>query len=373
MKTLLVLFVLLLGSSFTQNLVNPPETKRKIQIAILFDTSNSMDGLIDQAKTRIWSIVNTVSTLAYNNQPPEMEIALYEYGNNGLSEKDGFVRQISAFTTDLDDISSKLFALSTNGGNEFCGTVIQKSMNELLWSQDPRDMKLIYIAGNEPFNQGTIDYKETCKKAAEKGIYVSTIYCGSEGDGITNLWKDGAEIGKGKYLNIDSNKKIHYISTPYDDSIKKLNEALNSTYVPYGDQGRYKKEAQVMQDSNAKSMAEENMVERALSKSSGAYKNSGWDLIDYVGDDLSKLKSISEKDLPKQMQGKSLEENMKFLQMNKNKRNLIQNEIQELAQKRTAYIQKNASNSQEENDDFGAAVSASIMNFAKEKNYQKIK
>jgi hypothetical protein len=32
-----------------------------VQLAILLDTSNSMDGLIDQAKSQLWKIVNEMS------------------------------------------------------------------------------------------------------------------------------------------------------------------------------------------------------------------------------------------------------------------------------------------------------------------------
>jgi hypothetical protein len=35
------------------------EAENRIQIAILLDTSSSMDGLIDQAKTQLWKVVNT--------------------------------------------------------------------------------------------------------------------------------------------------------------------------------------------------------------------------------------------------------------------------------------------------------------------------
>ena len=61
--------------------------ENKIQVALLLDTSNSMDGLIDQAKSRLWNIVNTLTTLKYNGQAPQVEIALYEYGNNGLRDE----------------------------------------------------------------------------------------------------------------------------------------------------------------------------------------------------------------------------------------------------------------------------------------------
>jgi len=63
-----------------------PNSQRKIQVAILFDTSNSMDGLIDQAKSRIWTIINDLSGLRHQGQVPTIEIALYDYGNSSLIE-----------------------------------------------------------------------------------------------------------------------------------------------------------------------------------------------------------------------------------------------------------------------------------------------
>jgi len=62
-KSLLISTIILLSITSNQGQTNittttPPEIKKKVQVAILFDTSNSMDGLIDQAKSRIWSIVN---------------------------------------------------------------------------------------------------------------------------------------------------------------------------------------------------------------------------------------------------------------------------------------------------------------------------
>ena len=41
-----------------------------------------------------------------------------------LESSDGFVRQVLAFNSDLDEISEKLFSLTTNGGKEYCGQVI---------------------------------------------------------------------------------------------------------------------------------------------------------------------------------------------------------------------------------------------------------
>jgi hypothetical protein len=52
--------------------VNPPaaETGHKVQIDLLLDTSNSMDGLIDQAKSQLWKVVNTFIDARRDGVPP---------------------------------------------------------------------------------------------------------------------------------------------------------------------------------------------------------------------------------------------------------------------------------------------------------------
>ena len=41
-----------------------------VQIAILLDTSNSMDGLIGQAKTQLWNVVNEFVRAKKDGRPP---------------------------------------------------------------------------------------------------------------------------------------------------------------------------------------------------------------------------------------------------------------------------------------------------------------
>jgi hypothetical protein len=91
MKKFVSLLVVTLVSSLLTAQINP--LKRKVQLVILFDTSNSMDGLIDQAKSRIWAIVNEASGLKYFGETPSLEIAMYDYGNDGLSASTNYIRQ----------------------------------------------------------------------------------------------------------------------------------------------------------------------------------------------------------------------------------------------------------------------------------------
>ena len=51
---------------------NKTNHRTKIQVAILLDTSSSMDGLIEQTKSRLWNIVNTLTTLKYRGENPQI-------------------------------------------------------------------------------------------------------------------------------------------------------------------------------------------------------------------------------------------------------------------------------------------------------------
>lgn len=91
-----------------------------IQIAILLDSSNSMDGLIRQTKEQIWNIVNEVSRANKHDQDITMQVALYEYGKSTLPVQTGYMQMLSPLTNDLDFLSERLFALKTKGGIRVC-------------------------------------------------------------------------------------------------------------------------------------------------------------------------------------------------------------------------------------------------------------
>jgi hypothetical protein len=351
-----------------QPLIAADESDGKIQVALLLDTSNSMDGLIDQAKSRLWNIVNTLTTLKYEGKTPSIEIALYEYGNDGLGSASDYIRQVTPLTTDLDLISEKLFSLRTNGGSEYCGAVIKDATQKLTWNDGKKSMKLIYISGNEPFNQGNMHYKEAISEALKKGIYINTIFCGNHHEGIQSFWKDGADVGQGKYFNIDSNAKVIYIATPYDDQITKCNTRLNTTYIGYGSKGVEKKRSQEVEDANAQSISGANFAERSVSKSKEVYKNESWDLVDKAKKDAKVLEEIKKEELPKELQGKTKEELKTFVAEKAKEREAIQKEMADLAKKRQKYIDDEAAKTKSQ-DDLGNAISVSIVSLAKTKGY----
>src|SRR4051812_3402369 len=126
-------------------LKSPP--RPTVQIALLLDTSNSMDGLIGQAKTQLWTVVNEFVKARRDGRPPVIQVALFEYGKQSLSANEGFVRMILPLTDDLDKVSEVLFALKTNGGEEYCGWVIREAANRLEWGRSDDVYKAVFIAG----------------------------------------------------------------------------------------------------------------------------------------------------------------------------------------------------------------------------------
>jgi len=356
-----------------QNVDKSSEIKikeNKIQVALLLDTSNSMDGLIDQAKSRLWNIVNTLTTLKYNGKAPQVEIALYEYGNDGLRDEN-YIRQVTPLTQDLDLVSEKLFALRTNGGSEYCGAVIRDASMNLKWDENNQSMKLIYIAGNEPFDQGKISYKEVIPTAKRKNIYTNTIFCGSRDEGIQTFWQNGASLGEGKYFNIDSDQKVIYIETPYDVRISECNTKLNDTYIYYGSHGSEFKNKQMLQDKNAEVQSVSNAVERTVAKSKkNAYKNDHWDLVDRAEKDVNFMSDVKAEELPAELKGKSKEEIKKAVAEKSAEREKIQKEIEVLSKKRQDFIDaemKKRGNS--EADDLGKAIERSVLELAKKNGY----
>ncbi len=314
------------------------QDKPVIQLAILLDTSNSMDGLINQAKSQIWKIVNELATAKRGGKQPELFVALYEYGNDGLPAEKGHIRLVLPLTRDLDKVSEELFALQTNGGSEYCGQVIDVATRELAWSKNPKDLKVIVIAGNEPFDQGTVDFRKSCKAAITAGVIINTIHCGSDAEGQKGYWKDGALLADGQYMFIDSNQAVAHVDAPQDAEIARLGVELNETYIPYGNAGVEASERQAVQDSNAVSVAQGSSVNQAVFKASANYRNEAWDLVDAVKSNSVKLDEVKESDLPEEMRKLSPAERKSYLEQRDKKRGEIQEKIRKLDDERKKFV-----------------------------------
>ena len=316
----------------------PKAPKPLIQVALLLDTSNSMDGLIGQAKAQLWTFVNEFAPLRRDGLAPELQVALFEYGKSSIPAGEGHLRMVLPFTTDLDRVSEQLFALTTRGGDEYCGLAIQSATGSLAWSADPRDLRVIFIAGNEPFTQGAVDYRGSCTRALQKGIQVNTLFCGPEREGVDTKWADGARLGGGAYMAIDQNRQAVHIPSPLDGEIEKLGLELNKTYIPLGSAGKLGLANQAAQDANAASAGTGSVSQRRKAKSSGFYRADAWDLIDAEKSGQKKLETVDRQDLPEEMRSMTQAQARAYVDAKAKARAELQARIQKLSAEREKFV-----------------------------------
>lgn len=318
---------------------SPAHPHKKVQVAVLLDVSNSMDGLIGQAKAQLWNMVSVLGKATCNDVTPAIEIALYEYGRPTNDARAGFVKQINCFTSDLDEVSRNLFKLTTNGGSEYCGHVMFTSLTSLNWDSNPDNYKVIFIAGNEDFLQGDISYTRACNEAMKKGVTINTIYCGDRNQGIREHWNLGGECGTGSFTSINQNAEMVDIPTPYDTVLFTLNNRLNGTYIGYGQAGRaaYSKQAEV--DKLNYSMNKSAAAKRVSVKGKKeVYNNSSWDLVDASAQDPSIVEKVDLNTLPDHLKSKSRVEIQQIVKAKSDERTTIQKEIAAVSVKRDAFI-----------------------------------
>ncbi len=308
----------------------------RVDLAICLDTSGSMNGLIDSARAKIWDIV---SDLATAKPAPKLRVALLTYGNDGLTQENGWTNVEADLTEDLDTVSQKLFALTTNGGTEYVGRVVDRATKALTWTPGDKALKIIVVAGNESADQDQqVKYQEASRRAIEKGILVNSIYCGPIGDNLAPAWKEVSQLADGQFAAIDQDKGTVIVQTPFDDQLLSLNGALNATYVPYGDRGEWGAGNQVRQDANAVGVSSAVAAQRCTAKGSSCYSNSQWDLVDASAAADFKLESVEAKDLPEAMRSMSVDERRAYVESRRQERARVQKEIQEVSAKRARFV-----------------------------------
>jgi len=311
---------------------------RHVDLVICLDTSGSMQGLIESAKTKLWAVVNELATA---RPRPVLRVGLYQYGGSRLDPKAGWVEKMCDLTDDLDTVYGKLFALTAGGSTEYVARVIRSGTLEQKWSGESNALRIIFVAGNETAHQDKqYKLKDVCAAAAAKGIIINTIYCGQEAEGRSTGWADAARWADGRYAAIDQNGGTVTITTPHDKKLAQLGTELNKTYVAYGANGRGGADNQMLQDGNAAKLGVAVAAERAAGKANGLYRNSRWDLVDALKENKVDLAKVKAEELPEEMRKMNPEQRKAHVEKQARRRAELQTEIQSLNAKRGAYVKE---------------------------------
>jgi hypothetical protein len=316
----------------------PDGETRPIDLVICLDTSGSMQDLINSARGRIWDIVNK---LAKASPTPRLRVGLLSYGSpNGSTAEQGWIVLQTDLTDDLDALYAKLMALTTDGGDEFVGWVIGDAVQRMSWSADTDALRLVYVAGNESADQAVEqrNFRYVAEQASEKDIIINSIYGGSREQGIQEQWDLLAQHGSGAYFAIDMESGTVQIATPFDSTLELLNDELNGTYIPYGEEGPDALANVLAQDINARLLGSQSCGSRIAAKGCAIYTTASWDLVDAVGQEGFLLADVSPADLAEPLRSMTLEERRRYIKGMTAVRDAVQSEIQDVNANREAFL-----------------------------------
>lgn len=318
----------------------PDADRCPVDLVICLDTSGSMTALLDSARGRLWDVVND---LAKARPTPSLRVGLLTYGSpsRARAAEGWVVRQID-LTSDLDSVYGRMMAMTTEGGEEYVGWVLNEALKTMSWSSDPRALKLIFVAGNESADQGAehFNFRYVSEQARSRGITINAIYAGNRPQGIQEKWQEVAKHGGGSFSAIDMHCGTIQISTPQDSILLQLNLELNATYIPYGERGEAGAANQAEQDRNAEAMGPQAASSRALAKGGRLYSNAVWDLVDAAQGKDFDWASLESEDLPANMRSMSVSERQAYVEAKRVARAEIQKKIQEVSGAREAFLKQ---------------------------------
>ena len=149
-------------------------------------------------------------------------------------------------------------------------------------------------------------YKKACELLASKGIIVHSLYWQSytlpkELFG----WREISALTGGQFFTVDVSYNETASDTGFDsEKLMELNQALNRTYVYYGNLGKLRYKMMEEQDRKIYEESNRGFRYRMMYKVSPKYqkKNSAWDLVDFSDKAFLELKDFEPKQLPDSIQ-----------------------------------------------------------------------
>ena len=228
-----VAFVAATSHSCLAKTATANETKPRIEVCFVLDTTGSMGGLIEGAKQKIWSIANEMISA---KPAPELKLGLIGYRDRG----DEYVVKSFQLTDDIDSIYGHLRDFKAEGGGdepESVNEALAEAIEKMPWSQDRKVLKIIFLVGDAPPHLDYADgpkYPELCRIAAKKDLIINTVQCGNIAE-TTPIWKEIAKLSEGSYAAIAQSGGVAVIATPMDDELARLNKKIGATLIPYGD------------------------------------------------------------------------------------------------------------------------------------------
>lgn len=334
----------------------------RIEVAFVLDTTGSMEGLIDGAKRKIWTIANTIVDI----QPDaDIRMALIGYRDRG----DDYVIKSFDMSKDLQALYGNLTRFEADGGGdepEAVNEALNTAVSKLTWSDKQGTRKIVFLVGDAPPHmdyKGERKYPEIIADARKENILINTVQAGNSAE-TKNFWKDIAERGAGRYLAIaQDGGPVEEITTPYDQQILQNQQQIDKTIMPYGTRAQQDELSEKMSVKMAAPAAVQVENSKFYSKRSSAKEviTGGGDLIDDVRNKKLQLNSVKESELPVDFKGKSEKERAEIVEKKLSERSRLEEQMAGFVKQRDDYLMKAAAEGNKQLDtSFDKVVSETL-------------
>lgn len=310
MKLKRALFLVLLIGIFLSFRSDQSVFTNKAQIALCVDFSKSTQEISTAVRDNLWELYNEFSEQHPNTK---LEIAIIGYSSKMFGKKSGYVKVLSTFQDDPQDVFEYINKKKLNSSlpDNNIGIALNTCLKELSWDDNESVKKQIFAIGNGPIKDSYSMAKKVCSKAKKKNILIHILYViHKTKDKSFGYWNHLSELSGGKIKTIVSRYLNGNVGGETQTNLGRIageNDLMNSTYIPYGNAGNSKLEQMKAIDEQSKLFGKKVIGNRALYKSSPYYqrKQSKWDLVDLSTTKAVNYSQLNKSLLPKYMQNMS--------------------------------------------------------------------
>lgn len=312
-----------------------------VDVVFVLDTTGSMNGLIDTAREKIWSIASTMTSA---QQSPDIRIGLVAYRDRG----EDYVTQVVDLSDDIDSVYATLMDYEADGGGdgpESVNQALHDAINKMSWSQNRQAYQTVFLVGDaEPHMDysNDIQYPEILAQAKRKNIVVNAIQCGNE-TATTQHWQKIAGIGGGRYFQVEQAGGAIAVATPFDEAIATLSAKLDDTRLYFGsmeDKARMHEKELATGKLNTESSITSRARRGVFNSTTSGRKNRLGDneLVEAVTSGSVSLEDLEQDALPKSLQTMKPEEQREEIASIAKQRMELESRITDLANERSLYL-----------------------------------
>ena len=278
------ILVFLIGFSVMPPQKGHAQAQVPVDVVLTIDLSGSTNGIILDLRNQFFTIL---SELQSYRPMPNLRIGLVAYARPSYGRDYAYVKIYSDLTKDFDSLADIMFQIRVDveKGDQYVGSAINVCNRYLSWNNDPNAVRVMFLVGNGEVDLSNYDYKKACLESVAKGIILNSVYIKSTSKNKKEFWSwmNIAELGNGKYYEVQINKPPFPLTIGEDyNKLIELNKRLNRTYLPFGTKGKEKMRMLIEIDNIIAGVNDAALESRVYYKTTKNFRQAcaDWDLVD---------------------------------------------------------------------------------------------